>query len=499
MKSRFKFQTTFLIALLSLNGNVLSEFIFFNPEDIGSVPVMLSQLGLYNGKTITVEAIPYAVNMPHWTDSILSHRYIITKPGAQITYNNTSDYYGYPDGIVFVQTLYIGSDYLETRLLVKKDGTDEWFPFNYRWNGQQTDAELVVEFYDSILTVQGNARKWRYDDMWGCAQCHTGRYVQGFFTAQLNRPSLQQPATNQITYFFNTGLFTGTPPANLIASPKWIWEPSTNDSTTREIMVRGYLASNCSPCHGAKGHVEGQDLNMDYHTMQWKEPDLIDRYTTVSIPGCWTPKLIMPGDPNASTMYFRQAVRAEGESFWPPGTQQPPTASYIPDTTGLRVIYDWICSLDPVKCESSDKCPEVEIEFPVSPCQDTNYLEYGTDEPCLTLKVVYGCMHPDYEEYNPEANVADPEACKTLDVRMKFNKSGELTIQHNPFSNSITIAFSNSTATKSLSIYTLKGILVKKFETDNNSITWYTQGNERGVYYIRAVVDGEGFIRKVIL
>jgi len=65
-------------------------------------------------------------------------------------------------------------------------------------------------------------------------------------------------------------------------------------------------------------------------------------------------------------------------------------------------------------------------------------------------------------------------------------QSKQLIIQRNPVGNSLTITFPGSRATKSLSIYTLKGTLVKQFSTTESTITWKVR--ESGVYYIRAVV-----------
>jgi hypothetical protein len=100
---------------------------------------------------------------------------------------------------------------------------------------------------------------------------------------------------------------------------------------------------------------------------------------------------------------------------------------------------------------------------------------------------VLGCADSDYIEYNPNVTVHVQDSCKTLGVRMEFDKAGNLNFQHNPFNNSLTITFLNSTTTKSLSIHTITGIMVKQFRTTGNTVTWNPQQN--GVYYIRAVVD----------
>jgi alpha-tubulin suppressor-like RCC1 family protein len=107
-----------------------------------------------------------------------------------------------------------------------------------------------------------------------------------------------------------------------------------------------------------------------------------------------------------------------------------------------------------------------------------------------------GCADPDYLEYNPNVTVHLQDSCKT-DVEFNINKSENPDFQYSPFNNSITVTIPNSTAMKSLSIYTLKGTLIKEFKTSRNSITWNTK--ESGVYYIRAVVGGESFVSKVML
>jgi len=331
------------------------QFRCFDPEDGADIPTKLSVSGLYKGKTIDPRAIAYDVNISQWADSVSRDRYVLLcNEGAQITFMDTSDYYGYPDGVAFIQQLYMGTTFLETRLLLKKNGTDEWFPFNYRWYEDQSDAYLLggSDNTEDAYLDPDSTKKWRFDNMYGCVQCHTGRYVQGFFTAQLNRPSLQEPGINQITYFFNTGLFAGVQPANLDALPRWSWNPAVTDSTEREQMVYSYLAAQCSPCHGEKGYVEGQDQNLDYHAMHTNEPVLIDRYTTVSIPSCYNGRIIFRGDPGASTLYFRQTERPS-TGFFPLGTQMPPAAYYERDTTALRIIYDWSCSLDAGWCAAA--------------------------------------------------------------------------------------------------------------------------------------------------
>jgi Leucine-rich repeat (LRR) protein len=74
-----------------------------------------------------------------------------------------------------------------------------------------------------------------------------------------------------------------------------------------------------------------------------------------------------------------------------------------------------------------------------------------------------------------------------------------IVFQYDEFENSLTLTFLNSSDTKYISIYTLKGTLVKKLTTSRKNITLNTAGLESGVYYIKAVIDGKAVVRKVVL
>jgi hypothetical protein len=164
--------------------------------------------------------------------------------------------------------------------------------------------------------------------------------------------------------------------------------------------------------------------------------------------------------------------------------------------------YDASWESDDNKLGDPSKCLNFG-EAPPSGCMDPSYAEYNPEaivhdpSQCLTLIEIVGCMHPDYEEYNPEANVADPNACKTLGVTAGLKKDGNLVLHYNPFRNNVTFTFPNAPTTKSLSIYTITGTLVKQFSTTGNTVTWNVR--EGGVYYIRAVVDGKSVVRKIVL
>jgi hypothetical protein len=311
------------------------------------------------------------VIIPQWSDSFPSYRYVYRFFNAQIGFESETDQYIYPDsGIVFVRTVYINAvagdpstrKFVETRLVMNK-GT-EWYWFNYKWNDEQTDAFLVKDFknVDTTYTVSrgGSTQeiKWRAQDQYGCAQCHgQPRRVNGFYTAEINRPTLHDPGLNQIDHFFSMGLFAGgAPPEPVDSMPRWVYEPHSNDSLTRLHSLAGYMATQCSPCHGTRGHVEAMVMNFDFYDMQFKMNglfDLIDGSATSTISRCYNVKALFSGDPNASTIYNRQSVRPGSITDYNPSSgQMPPSTTYYPDTVALNMLADWICSLDTVWCNA---------------------------------------------------------------------------------------------------------------------------------------------------
>jgi hypothetical protein len=258
--------------------------------------------------------------------------------------------YTYPDsGIVFVRTLYVDTvsgdsssrKLLETRFLLNKG--HDWYYFNYRWNEDQTDAYRIMGYAeDTIFTVMHSGetieRKWRYGGYSECINCHTReRRVNGFFTANLNRPSIPEPAKNQIQYLFEAGVFLGNQPPDYNSIPRWIWEQSSTDSARLDTMARAYVGTRCSPCHYPGGGEAGLDFT--YYHMRRDQQDLFSGGGSIS--RCYNTSLVYPGDPDASRLYSRQLEPS-----------MPPVPGFVPDSAGFRVIHDWICNFDTAWCHA---------------------------------------------------------------------------------------------------------------------------------------------------
>jgi hypothetical protein len=279
---------TFLLAI---------PFKYFNPADTAAVPKLLSQTGIYTNtitKTLDTAAKYFDVNSALWSDDAAKTRWIILPKGKKIPYNDTTDFFDYPDSTVFVKTFKLDKVegdtssasrvFWETRLLLKKvspKNDTDWYGFSYKWRADQSDADLVslkkgldTLFYYTTKEKKTSYKKWSFPSQESCLLCHRigvkpgndpvplrGRAALGFFPAQLKRPSPLTPNTNQVIDLFNRGVFSGTQPdaAALARRFKSVRDPIPSGLTPDQrfavidTMVRSYLSANCSSCHGSRG------------------------------------------------------------------------------------------------------------------------------------------------------------------------------------------------------------------------------------------------------
>src|SRR4051812_28987467 len=143
---------------------LVSAFHYFDPTNPGTAPALLSQTGVYsdiNAKKVDTAAKYFEVNAPLWSDGAIKKRWIILKPGRHIPYNDTTDFFDYPDSTVFVKNFSLlrapgDTIFWETRILLKHQGTGsspvDWYGFSYMWNSDQKDATLVPSNgHDTLL------------------------------------------------------------------------------------------------------------------------------------------------------------------------------------------------------------------------------------------------------------------------------------------------------------------------------------------------------------
>ena len=207
-----------------------------------------------------------------------------------------------------------------------------WVGFTYRWNEDQTDAELLTESLDEIIDLGGESQPWHYPGSSECLGCHTiaaGR-VLGPRTRQLgNALSTPGPNGSQLNDWLCRGLFDSE-----IGEPDSYDQYAAVDDTSADLdlRVRSHFAVNCATCHQPGAPAPG-DLDFRFDPPV-EELNLIDVIPTGGDLGLTAPSRITVGDKENSVVWLRMASE-DLEIRMARGT-------VLPDPEALLIVGEWI-------------------------------------------------------------------------------------------------------------------------------------------------------------
>ena len=330
------------------------------------IPNLLSETGAFSDlATLTPSAgvIPYDVIAPLWSDGAVKKRWLaIPNDGdhnlvsEQIQYDALEEW-SFPVGTVLIKHFELALDEanpedtrrLETRFLVK-DTEGQYYAFTYRWNDQQSDAELLDQSLVEVFTITevgGTTREqnWYYPSRSDCFVCHTGAAgsVLGPKSRQLNS-NLFYPSTgltgNQIESLNHIGVFE--PVVDLSSLANLLKSYNIADETaTLDQRARSYLDANCAGCHRPDGGPRSTfDLRLN---VEDGESGIINGEVIDNL-GIEGAKIVVPGDPYKSILFKR--LSEVGTS-----TAMPPLAKNVLDEEAIELVRNWILSLAPLPVE----------------------------------------------------------------------------------------------------------------------------------------------------
>lgn len=299
-----------------------------NAGAVSDFPRRLSQTGLFTS-TESLELSPgvisYQLAAPSW-DGDLKSEFAVGLPGSTpIRINQRQRNWKYPVGTVFSKTISSPSadkqpaQRLETQLL-HYDGIN-WQPYTYRWNEQQTDAELLPA--EGLVSDSGHQFANRSE----CRSCHSRQSggAIGFTLENLGAP--------QVSRFVEMKILDREAPE------KWNIRSMVNpgDQTADlESRARSYLMANCAHCHRRGG---GGTVPLD---LVYSNPNelinAIDFAPTQGTFGINDAKVVQPGVPSRSVLFYRMATSGTGH--------MPKLWKRENDVEGLKLVHDWIASLD---------------------------------------------------------------------------------------------------------------------------------------------------------
>jgi putative heme-binding domain-containing protein len=185
---------------------------------------------------------------------------------------------------------------------------------------------------------------WQFHSRGQCMSCHSNQseYALAFLPEQLNRPG--PGGRNQLVALTETGYIRRAdqegnplPPfdADPVARERRVADP-TDEALPLESRARSYLHANCGHCHSDHG---GGSVPL---RLQFPTP--VDGMNAVGVRptrgdfALPDARIIKPGDPHASTLYFRMAKFGRD--------RMPHISSERPDEAGLQLIARWIAGMN---------------------------------------------------------------------------------------------------------------------------------------------------------
>jgi putative heme-binding domain-containing protein len=347
--------------------------IYFLDEEVGTLhtlerndasaqnvnfPTRLSQTGLFASVKDHQPAPgvrPFAVNSPQWLDGARSEHWIGLPGDSAATLHATGKpipgfvswhnfRMHFPQDTVLTRTLSWADRRIETQLL-HYDGLD-WRAYTYAWREDQSDADLVpADGAEQELKVGKQQQIWQFQSRSQCLSCHNNQsqYALAFGPEQLNR--LDADGRNQLVALTEEGFVRRVdnggkllPPydAAAVAAEVRLADPH-DESQSLDARARAYLHANCGHCHSEHGGgAVALRLGFPTSTAEMKAVDVRPTRGDFALPDA---RIIKPGDPLASTLYFRMSKYGRD--------RMPHIGSELPDEAGLEMIARWIASLKP--------------------------------------------------------------------------------------------------------------------------------------------------------
>lgn len=328
----------------------LSDYHFF----VGDMKNQIPSLGV----------LPYLPASTLFTDYALKKRFVWMPIGTSATYNGDGNVLELPVGSVLIKNFYynnmqnvtpIGATrIIETRLMIRK--STGWVFADYVWNAEQTEAfQDLNGSYTNITWIDENninrSTNYRIPSEEQCIVCHKKKETVGSNEITVHMPIGIKP--QNLNFEYNYGI------ASQNQLLKWVQQgylqntitlPTAQNTTVNyhdtsislELRVRSYVDMNCSHCHA-------QDRHCDYRPMKF---DFASTYSNLTNMGVCVStqdmqdfdpaldKIVNPGSPNRSMMYYR--LNTTNEAY-----MMPLHGRTLIHEEGVQLVGDWINSLSP--------------------------------------------------------------------------------------------------------------------------------------------------------
>lgn len=331
----------------------------------GNTPTLLSETGAFSdliNLTPSEGLVPYDLVESFWSDGALKKRWMaIPNDGShntlaeKIEYSDVDDW-DFPIGTVLIKHFELPinennpsiTKRLETRFSIKASDGDFYF-VTYKWNDQQTDAELLTSGLEEDVVIQKadgsvSTQNWSYPSNIDCVTCHnpTNGGAIGMQARYLNKDytySETGRTANQLVTLSHLGILDQAvtdEDTNTILTSK-----SQNDpNATLDEKARSYLDLNCAYCHRpGTGNRGDFDMRLKLDIVQTRLLTA-NPYLPLGIPN---ERIVDAGSTDTSILFHRM-------NSVDPTIKMPPIAKNKIDANAVQLISEWIGQLDPEPC-----------------------------------------------------------------------------------------------------------------------------------------------------
>lgn len=321
--------------------------------DFANIPFKnLSDYGFFKGEVTALapsaRVLPYAPASSLFTDYAYKSRFIWMPEGESATINPDEEgTLDFPDQTILIKNFYYPLDFaqpegpkriIETRLMVKQNGTWEAYP--YIWNDEQSDAaykvvgaEKTVHWKDAAGETQ--VINYLVPNKNQCKSCHNANEVMvpiGVKAKHLNHTiDFSEGASNQLVKWASEGMLNGFDHPE--AYPKMV--DYFDSKEPLELRAKAYLDINCAHCHRAEGPASTSGLFLTYEE---KDPLKLGVFKTPVAAGFGAGSFkyaILPGKADESILTYRMETNIVGAAM-------PEIGRVTTHREGLDLIKTWI-------------------------------------------------------------------------------------------------------------------------------------------------------------
>jgi len=299
---------------------------------LDGMPRTLAEFGFFAdpaGRSPNAGLVAYELNTPLWSDGADKLRYIYVPEGSTITADGEG-LLRFPVGSALIKTFAFGEGeaqrFIETRVLLHR--ADGWVALPYRWNADQSEAQLALAGARVPVTTAAGAQiSYRVPNKNQCKTCHSKD--EAVLPIGPKARNLSPELMDELVAIGRMD----ERPAAVRTLPVW-----GDDSAPTQALARAYLDVNCAHCHQPGGGASNSGLDL-----RWEQEDPhaigIDKPPVAAGRGSGGHAVsIAPGDPDASILVFRMASSE-------PGIAMPELGRSTTDHRAVAVMREWIAGM----------------------------------------------------------------------------------------------------------------------------------------------------------